>query len=378
MAWTERYVRDDANGSGNGTTDANSGANGAWTLAQALAGVAAGHRVNVRAGTYANTTTSRTFGTNGTATAPIWWRGFKTTAGDLDAQPTVNRVAGTDMPLLTFTTGVAAVNGTYQIFTDIHFFATNDGGAATVSVTPGAAQSNCVFIRCRSVHNDNQPAWYCSAVYTTWVACNGETVNGARAWYIQNGSLRLIGCVGRSFNFIGFDFEANNVLFQNCIAHNCGTDGFYVRGGSAGYLVNCTALANGSHGIHIPTASGNVQVIVNCLLASNGGYGINHAGAAEAIVALANSFYNNTSGQTNGLGDWPSLYALTETVLPVESTTDPRLVAAALARAGGVPAIFEMNDAFRHYIDVGAVHYQVDTIEPRPFRTSLGARMVRW
>jgi hypothetical protein len=254
MAWTERYVRDDANGSGNGTTDANSGANGAWTLAQAISGVAAGHRVNVRAGTYANTTTNRTFGTNGTATAPIWWRGFKTTAGDMDAQPTTDRSAGTDIPLFTFTTGVMAVNGTHQIFSNFNVLALNDGSAAAVSVTPGGAQSNCIFLRCRVVHNDNQPAWYSSAVYTNWVACSGTTVNGTRAWYIQNGIMRLIGCHAKSISGgVGYDFEGNNILFYKSVAENCDTDGWYVRGGSGGLILSCTALNNGGHGIHIPT-----------------------------------------------------------------------------------------------------------------------------
>lgn len=37
MDWTERYVRDDATGGGDGTTNASSGINGAWTLTEAIA-----------------------------------------------------------------------------------------------------------------------------------------------------------------------------------------------------------------------------------------------------------------------------------------------------------------------------------------------------
>src|SRR3954447_7437305 len=105
MAWTERYVRSDAAGGGDGTTNTNSGANGAWTLAEAVANEAAGMRINVRAGTYASTTTSRTFAAAGTTTAPIWWRGFNSTPGDIDSDPTLTK------PSLTFTTGQLSITG---------------------------------------------------------------------------------------------------------------------------------------------------------------------------------------------------------------------------------------------------------------------------
>src|SRR5512138_3864162 len=102
MAWTERYVRSDAAGGGDGTTDAASGANGSWTLAEAITNEAAGMRINIKAGTYTNTTTDRTFAAVGTTTAPIWLRGYKATAGDMDGESTSHGafIDATEIPYL--------------------------------------------------------------------------------------------------------------------------------------------------------------------------------------------------------------------------------------------------------------------------------------
>src|SRR5262249_38755048 len=67
-------------------------------------------RINVKAGTYANTTTNRTFAQGGAATTPLLWRGYKTSIGD-QAENNV-AVAGTDIPTWTFTTGQVTVSGT--------------------------------------------------------------------------------------------------------------------------------------------------------------------------------------------------------------------------------------------------------------------------
>src|SRR5688572_31804779 len=105
MAWTERYVSVAGGGAHDGTSEAD-----AWTLADAIAAYGTGQRINVKAGTYANTTTGRTFATAGTTTAPIWWRGYNTTIGDLD--DVVDGAASG--PQITFTTGLMTISGAHQ------------------------------------------------------------------------------------------------------------------------------------------------------------------------------------------------------------------------------------------------------------------------
>src|SRR5947209_5818710 len=99
MAWTERYVDINADGLGNGTTTATSGINGAWTWAQMLTGASSGQRVNVKSGTYSRSTNGDTFSNAGTTTAPIWIRGYNTTAGDIDTNFALSS------PAITYTSG---------------------------------------------------------------------------------------------------------------------------------------------------------------------------------------------------------------------------------------------------------------------------------
>jgi hypothetical protein len=80
MAFTERYVTVTGAGDHNGTAEAH-----AWSFAEMIAAApAAETRVNIKAGSYSEGTT--TLPANGTAIAPIVLRGYSTTIGDLDNQ----------------------------------------------------------------------------------------------------------------------------------------------------------------------------------------------------------------------------------------------------------------------------------------------------
>jgi hypothetical protein len=103
MAWTERFVDASAVGGGTGTSAADP-----WTFAEAVSNSAAGMRVNFKAGTYTYTT-NYTTSFSGTVTQSIWWRGYKTTIGDLDNKLTSDLTDSTDMPLF-------ETNGNYFFF----------------------------------------------------------------------------------------------------------------------------------------------------------------------------------------------------------------------------------------------------------------------
>lgn len=353
MAWTERYVRSDAAGGGNGTTDTNSGGNGAWTLAEAITNVAAGHRVNIRAGTYSNTTTDRTFGTSGTTTAPIWWRGFNTTPGDIDTNNSLTK------PAITFTTGRFIATGSFQIFSNLNI----SGAQTTNSQIRCGTGSKIWFDRCQ--------------IECTSANGNGRafSVNGSaeviltRCWIkASNTATEVIECNGQGGTFVG------NVILGGghgiaislgivvCVAFNtfdAGGDAVRVTNSSIRlWCIGNTIYSSGSDGFEC-TQNPTLAFIANNIITESGGYGINNStgGNIASIFRLHNLYYSNTSGNENGLGDTPSVAEQTDTSSPVTSSSDMTPATGSNGIGNGIPIGFE-NTSYSSYLDIGAVQKQ--------------------
>ena len=97
MAWTDYYVDATASGGGTGTS-----AGDPWTLAEAFSNAGTNQRVNIKAGTYS--VSSPLFCNPALTTDnPLWWRGYKTSIGDLDNKFTGDLVDGTDIPVFEIT-----------------------------------------------------------------------------------------------------------------------------------------------------------------------------------------------------------------------------------------------------------------------------------
>lgn len=349
MAWTERYVRADAAGGGDGTTDTNSGANGAWTLAEAIAASNAGYRMNVRAGTYANTTTSRTFGVGAgaaTTTSPKWWRGFTSTAGDLDNKPTSVLTAGTDFPLFTFTTGSVTMSGVHQWFTNIEFRGTAPGTRLV-----GVTGSKCKFHRCRFDCQEAASTSYAFRQSVDGVVCsqcwfkgtgtaNHVVVNEERAFYL--------GC---SFhgggNGLYADATSSTIAVLMCIFDDCGDDGIDLAGSGTWPVVvdRCSFYSCGGNGIRIATNIPILCSITNSIFSQCGAYGINNAtGTNTNIVYRANNlFYSNTSGDENGFGDSPYFDYETDSASPYEDAANDDFTPKSTSNAidNAMPGVFE-------------------------------------
>lgn len=352
MAWTERYCSVSGGGAHDGTTAAD-----AWTLAEAITNATAGHRVNVIAGTYANTTTSRVFAATGTTTAPIWWRGYNTTIGDIDTNNALTK------PAITFTTGQFSVTGPHQIFSNL-----NISGATTT--TSGLAVNSsagvpCWFDRCRF---ENTAANSASRAYTS----NGHCIL-SRCWFKATSTAAIVlahtGGVGM---ILGCSITGGGVGISNAglagtyksnVIRSCGSHGFeYTAAASGGVCIEGnTIYGNSGDGVRftaIPTAN---TLIANNLITNNGGYGINNSTGANTnlIKRIGNDFRSNTSGNENGFGDSPSLSELSESSDPYNNAgaADFSLVIGAGAKAGGQPGAFE-NETYTSYLDVGAVQRQ--------------------
>lgn len=139
MAWTERYVDASAIGLGSGTSPADP-----WTLDEARLNVSAGMRVNIKAGVY-SITSNTAVNTSGSADLPIWFRGYKTTPGDLDDTFTGNKTNGTDIPQIRSTTGYYMITCQYFNISGLAFTSNNTGRPAIYDRRYYSWAKNCRF-----------------------------------------------------------------------------------------------------------------------------------------------------------------------------------------------------------------------------------------
>lgn len=360
MAYAERYVRADAAGGGDGTTNTNSGVNGAWTLAEGIANEAAGMRLNVLAGTYASTTTTRTFAAVGTTTAPIWWRGFKATIGDQDANNVA--VAGTDIPSLTFTTGQMVVSGAHHIFSslDITGACTTAGGQVTWSGTAGDMHG--VRITNTAVNSAGRAlTTFSGASGLSCVRCYFTTAATTVDRIINNGaaSLNLYGCV--------FDGGTLGILVSSsatlafCAFYNQSSDAIFVTGTTA-LISNCSFYAPTGNGVNVASPAAGI-IVANCYFEN-----VNQAAKAainntsgtntNLIRCIGNSYYNCTAN-TSGLGDSPLIYD--NGTLGSAGFVAPgskNFALNSVAKALGFPGLFENTSVYQGYLDPGAVQRQ--------------------
>ncbi len=345
MAWTEKYVSVAGGGAHDGSSEAN-----AWTLAEAIAAYAAGQRINVIAGTYENTTTDRTFGTAGTTTAPIWWRGYNSTIGDLDADFT------TAKPAITFTTGGFLVTAAHQYFSNL-----NISGARTAGAIIVATGGNLRFDRVRVENtgtNANSQAIRAAtnndvAFTRGWLKA---TASATRVCALECRSI-LAGTVvqggGRGAEALT---SGTTYMILNNVFDNIGGDAIYLNISSGYFIVIGNSIYSPTgDGIEIVAAS--VAVIANNIFDSCT-YGITNSsgGNINTVTRLHNAFYNSGTANENGFGDAPSFSEVAESASPFTNAAgaDFSLLSTALSKAAGMPGLFE-NSSYTSYLDIGAV-----------------------
>lgn len=353
MAWTERYVRADADGTGNGTTDANSGVNGAWTLAQAITNAAAGQRLNVKTGTYAYTTTAMTFANDGTTTAQILWRGFSTTPGDLDDDPQT----GT-RPSFTTTTGQISFSTlAYNMFQNIIFSSSGNDIACLGS-------NDLMFLRCSFICSWSNSGGYAfgtgNLVNVVFVGCAFEATTTATACVnhtgSQNGHARFVGCVlTGGTSCYNTAVSVGNVLFSRCLFESPSTYGIRVTTDTGVFLtvVDSTFYNCGTACISFDsTQTLPIVMVNNAFVSSGGGFDF---GASELVLAVNSLYYNLTSGLNLGTGDIVSIDEISDSSQPLENPpTDMTLKSTSTGAGEGFPQPFT-GETYYNYSDIGAV-----------------------
>lgn len=338
MAWTERYVTTTGAGAHDGTSEAN-----AWSMTEAIAAYAAGQRLNVKAGTYSSTS-DFSYATAGTTSSPIWWRGYNTTIGDIDSDNSLTK------PLLSMSSAARInVSAAYQLFSNLRI--TSDNTFRSVYCTAGDTH----FLRCRI---ENTGSARCVGTATnkgyTFSRCHFTGTTGAPCFEIDSGggSVVLEGCSFHSgtYGFHSTDsssFRGSSIL--RCIFDSQTDHAIYISSTGGGTFVfdgnSIYNTGSGKDGIRINDLDGSVYLVSNNIFSVIGGYAINNStGVNTARIRVYNNLYHSvTSGQTNGLGDWPNQYTQTDSSSPfVNAGSDDFTVASGSNALGNAsPGAFE-------------------------------------
>jgi len=359
MAWTERYVRADADGTGDGTTDANSGATGSWTLTQAIANVVAGHRVNVKAGTY-TLAAANTMSVAGTAALPIWWRGFSATIGDLDTA-----TDHTTFPHFDYTAGAAylTISGAFNWISNIRF-----------SSVVGASSFSAIYI------NAGDGRFFHNYVNVTSADADGH----ALAW-TGNGDRTLV-----YNNFLKSTTTAASVIEVQSSAGSALIAGNYIEGGAVGVLMgsNCPFIGNvvvgtlgnglnltimttlisgnsfyniGDDAIRISTTLTGI-VVLNNAFATVTGFAVSHADAGDDSTLVINNAYYSVGGQLENIDE--QFNAVTCSASPFVNAGTGDFTPTSEVKALGFPSRVGLASTL-NYADIGAVQAQASSGLPK-------------
>jgi hypothetical protein len=312
-------------------------------------------RINAKFGTYASAGTNRTLAMAGVTTTPLWWRGFKTTAGDQDTNNVP--IKGTDIPDFTSTSGTVTVSGIQQIFSSISFTGAPSATELTIS-------GNSVVIESCLVENTGNNR----AITTT-----GNGILFARSWFKATTSASAVVNIATAGNhqFIGCWFTGGttcltaSVTFTafGCIFDGASGDAISLSASSFG-LINCSLYGAGGtsgNGINMTTAPTALGLILNCHIENftgSGKFAINNSSGTNTIFAklFNNTGFNNTAS-TNGITESFAVLSNDFTTLASAGFINPPTNYGMLSVGQnlGFPGSFETTNTFKGFFDPGAV-----------------------
>ena len=101
---------------------------------------------------------------------------------------------------------------------------------------------------------------YCEIEYVEII---NTGTSGAHCLNVQNNST-VTSCVAKASTAgYGFGSIGSGSVLANCLAYDCGYDGFNISGFSTAEMYNCTAVDNGRYGFYM--VSGSTGTIKNCV-----------------------------------------------------------------------------------------------------------------
>lgn len=352
-AWTERYVTHNAAGGGDGSSGT------PWTLDEALANAAAGDRVNIKAGAYSDTTLGQT--ADGTVSAPIWFRGYSSAIGDLDADHTTTK------PAIDNGTGQFTIAGANTYWSNLSI----TGACTSVVGQVAVSDVGIKFIRCRIANtaaNANSSAIRATsgAASCTLLDCYlSSTTTATKVFAADSNGTVVDGCViSGGTNGIA-QSSANYGAALGCLF--IGQTGDAISAGGAFVAYRCSIYDPGSDGV--ANGTGNIHVS-NTIVVDATAYGVN---AASVPVMVAHStIYNSGTAATTGVPEAQQWFSVTESSSPFVNAGAGNFALSGSANSvgGGFPGVYENYTTTAGYADIGAVQSAAGGMAIDPIKLS--------
>lgn len=310
MAWTERYVTAGAAGGGDGSSG------NPWTLAEAFANAAAGDRVNIQSDATYTLAADLTMANVGSVTAPIWFRGYNSTIGDLGGTRT-----GTDGNGPLNTTGYPLIdpNGHYLSMGStsgaklIIWSNLNIDGSVAGPVISNGAPDDTVYqnLRVRNTANDAAARAVNTDDRATALNCDFECSGSTHSDVIDFDShSRLFYCRVKAAGGNCCTFITVSMVGCVIIGDGSGT-GVNISTYNDNHMLVSNTIRNCGVGIAMPNnATGNVRGmlfnnhITDCTVAIDNRYS---GTSVLPLLHAANRFRDNTTANLQGWGDWADL-----------------------------------------------------------------------
>lgn len=297
MAWTERYVDASAVGGGTGTSAADP-----WTLPEAASNGTAGMRINIKAGTY-SLSAQLTQTANGTASAPIWFRGYKDTIGDLDLKSIGSLTDGTDIPLVLNNSQNIIIDGSQTIVSSMVFDSTGSSSRPTVY----HRGFYTLFKNVKVKQATNNLSLNCNGRdFKTYIGCNFVTT-GTRSinMFAETGmtSIHFSDCIFQHEGTVSgswFGAQVGTSQFTNCIFKNL-PNGISASVGQSFHINSCTFVDITDDAIRVGSQL-NSSSISNSYFANIGGYAVGATSAtAQGLFCIYNNVYQNCAGELESI-----------------------------------------------------------------------------
>lgn len=325
MAVTTRYFGVTANGAGDGTTWANRAAlftGGAWsTVITAFNFTADSLKCVIGAGTHTITVAIAAASFSSTAPSaafPLIFCGADS-SGNLLSIPDPNWTSDlpawddSGLPVLNTTTNINTINNAFIVMRLIKLTSSGISGGST-PVNACAVADWCSIVNSSS--NSSTFGFQAtgkisnSLVSMTGSAYRAAIMFGTQPYGVHN--VKLTGVTGSSGNRHGIEWTGGTTgysLHQVCIS-GFGGDGIGTSASSTGsmhQLKNSVIANNAGNGVKLPsTASQTASYLIDgCMITGNGAYGIDAQSAARVYLTKTR-LRDNTSGNLNGFGSWPT------------------------------------------------------------------------